>query len=661
MIINCNSQYKAACLGHDDRTMSNCLSCFVIMLLLFIGYAPIVRGQGHADCRSTSDNACQPVYRVRGGVSTSENEYPWAVALIQAHSTRNTGFFCGGSIINKRWVVTAGHCVKEKHENDVIVYSGSYLLWQPLQKSRVAHIFVHDKYLKRDDPETGDVYYDNDIALLQLSEDLSLTTAAQKPIPVMSSLEEQLFAAPGMLATVMGWGHTKPEDPNSFAVKLRKLSMPIRSKEDCQGSYRSKEITDNMICVGINEGGKGNCLGDSGGPLVVPASHGWTDARFGGAPNGWYVGDFNGDGKDDIFRYCPPSHPCGNLSSGAQVFLSTGTKFENAGSWTSEEYGSAPSGWYIGDFNGDGKDDIFRYCPSDQPCGPVKSGAQVFLSTGSGFKNAGNWTSEDFGSAPDGWYVGDFNGDGKDDIFRYCPSGRPCGPVKSGAQVFLSTGSKFENAGSWTSEGFGSAPDGWYVGDFNGDGKDDIFRYCPPDHLCGNITSGAQVFLSTGTSFEEAGSWTDEKDYGNAPKGWYVGDFNGDGKDDLLRKITLKDHNSDDGDIQQSEVFPSNGSGFGNPKVWSEAEYGSAPNGWYVGNFNGDEKGMDDIFRYVPPRTGSEVFISTGDKFITPDMQFILSGIVSWAGGCGSPGKYDVYARVSRYETWITEHMQSVQ
>jgi hypothetical protein len=46
------------------------------------------------------------------------------------------------------------------------------------------------------------------------------------------------------------------------------------------------------------------------------------------------------------------------------------------------------NGWYVGDFNGDGKDDIFRYCPSNRPCGSVKSGAEVFLSTGTGFVRA---------------------------------------------------------------------------------------------------------------------------------------------------------------------------------------------------------------------------------------------------------------------------------
>ena len=36
---------------------------------------------------------------------------------------------------------------------------------------------------------------------------------------------------------------------------------------------------------------------------------------------GWYVGDFNGDGKDDLLRHF-------TSSKGAEVALSTGEKFE---------------------------------------------------------------------------------------------------------------------------------------------------------------------------------------------------------------------------------------------------------------------------------------------------------------------------------------------
>jgi hypothetical protein len=228
----------------------------------------------------------------------------------------------------------------------------------------------------------------------------------------------------------------------------------------------------------LNDAGDFGQVSATGADVLLSTGHSfktpqpWTGAGYGSAPKGWYVGDFDGDGMDDIFRYMPGQ-------SGAEVFLSSGAEFGIPESWTGAGYGYAPNGWYVGDFDGDGKDDIFRYCPSNQPCGSVRSGAEVFISTGSSFRSEGDWTGAGYGYAPNGWYVGDFDGDGKDDIFRYCPSNQPCGSVRSGAEVFISTGSSFRSEGDWTGAGYGYAPNGWYVGDFDGDGKDDIFRYIP--------------------------------------------------------------------------------------------------------------------------------------------------------------------------------------
>jgi hypothetical protein len=284
----------------------------------------------------------------------------------------------------------------------------------------------------------------------------------------------------------------------------------------------------------------------------------WTGAGYGS--DGWYEGDFNGDGMEDIFRYRPGV-------SGADVFLSAGAGFYFSGSWTMAGHGS--DGWHVGDFNGDGMDDIFRVVVG-------VSGADVFLSNGMRFYRSGSWTMAGHGS--DGWHVGDFNGDGMDDIFRVVVG-------VSGADVFLSSGVGFYRSGSWTGAGYGS--DGWYVGDFNGDGMDDIFRYVPG-------SSGADVFLSTGASFYRSGSWTGA---GHGSDGWYVGDFNGDGRDDIFRYLP---------GMSGADVFLSDGTQFVYAGSWTGAGHGS--DGWHVGDFNGDGRG--DIFRVLVGVSGADVFLS---------------------------------------------------
>lgn len=303
----------------------------------------------------------------------------------------------------------------------------------------------------------------------------------------------------------------------------------------------------------------------------------WTSQTITTA--GWFVGDYNGDGRQDIARYVSTGSP----SDGVQVLLSTGSAFASPTRWTGAGIGQQT--WYVGDFNGDGRDDIARHL----------DGLQVYLSNGQGFSGDGYWTTQ--GSGSRGWYVGDFNGDGRSDVARYVSTGGP----SDGVQVLRSTGSAFVGPVRWTTAGVGN--EDWYVGDFNADGRTDIFRYllrskevekgCSASHP-DSCSSGADVLLSTGSAFTHDWSWCNvenadgEDCLGLNPNGrWYVGDYDGDGADDIFRYLP---------GISGAEVFLSNTRDeFIYSGSWTQAGFAHA---WYVGDFSGD--GKSDIFRYWP-------------------------------------------------------------
>ncbi|KAF5295126.1 hypothetical protein FQA39_LY13277 [Lamprigera yunnana] len=207
--------------------------------------------------------------RIVGGQTTAENEFPWVCRL--SYFNR---FYCGGMLINDRYVLTAAHCVKG-------------FMWFMIKVTFGEHSRCDDskrpesRYVMR--AITGAfsfLHFDNDIALLRLNDRVPITDAISPVclpkdrggyiISLNASLQnllDELYV--GRSGIAAGWG-TLQEDgkPSCF---LQEVEVPILSNEACRKTnYSEKMITDNMMCAGYPEiGGKDSCQGDSGGPFVT--------------------------------------------------------------------------------------------------------------------------------------------------------------------------------------------------------------------------------------------------------------------------------------------------------------------------------------------------------------------------------------------------------
>lgn len=237
------------------------------------------------------------------------------------------------------------------------------------------------------------------------------------------------------------------------------------------------------------------------------------------------VGDFNADGKDDVLTHDGTNILVHRSTGSALEVISSATE-RVAGSWQFQ-----PSDqFFVGDIDGDGADEIVVYN------GTAWSMPYLGLlddDGAGGFRLVARYD----GALPgwqmgrnDRWYVGDFDGDGKADLFVFNGTdwaSRWFGMFRSQGSSF-SLASRFQNdLGGWVM----ASNDQHYVGDFDGDGRSDLFVF--------NGTNWDRrwfgMFQSTGTGIRRTALY--ER---NLP-GWqmarndrhFVADFDGDGKDDI--------------------------------------------------------------------------------------------------------------------------------
>ena len=215
--------------------------------------------------------------RILNGDFSHYRAWPW-LASIYVQKPLNQNHFelkCGGSLINKRWVVSAAHCLSdyENNLNLITVKLGDFLRTRvdPYEQTfAVKSVHLGGTASQKFNYHT----LDNDIALIELSEDVNSTDYV-RPICLLESRHRNpLSILPGKSATIVGWGYFK-ENNKTFTNIPLEATIHLFDNSVCNGEVGSINVTKNMLCAR----GKDNeaCPGDSGGPLMCQSE---VDNRF---------------------------------------------------------------------------------------------------------------------------------------------------------------------------------------------------------------------------------------------------------------------------------------------------------------------------------------------------------------------------------------------
>ncbi|KAJ3656380.1 hypothetical protein Zmor_015462 [Zophobas morio] len=216
------------------------MSSFVLWIFLFFPYILWTQANNNKDAR------------IIGGEVSEIGQFPYVVGFY--YDKGQTRSFCGGSLLNDKWILTAAHCLVDA--TLFTIYLGTNNL-EDVERNGL--VLTSTEYVAH--PSYNAHYLTNDIGLIILDAPVQFTDNIQ-PIELST---RTLGDAENV--TAVGWGATSNAETSPM-MDLSHVSLSTITNTKCVGIFGSPLfINNNVVCV-VGSGNEGTCRGDAGGPLI---------------------------------------------------------------------------------------------------------------------------------------------------------------------------------------------------------------------------------------------------------------------------------------------------------------------------------------------------------------------------------------------------------
>lgn len=198
-------------------------------------------------------NCSSTTSKIINGELATNGQFPHMVQL--SIRKRDATTYCGGSLLDSQWVLTAAHCVVDMLSAKA--YLGS-VFWRTMPvKMKVADTSIHPLYKNVNA---------HDIALVKLEKPVKFSTDI-KPISLPARSQASTDTFINLTLLVPGFGETKNGSQSNLF--LRFVRMQSITNEECSNEW-GWHFKKTFICThGLNGFNFTTCSGDSGNGLIA--------------------------------------------------------------------------------------------------------------------------------------------------------------------------------------------------------------------------------------------------------------------------------------------------------------------------------------------------------------------------------------------------------